>query len=354
MIDNVTLYGFDWYTIGLVSVYNAHVINNRITGVWYNGITGSIFYGVAVVNDSAHVFVHNNYATRERHLFVCVGYTYIADKYYGVPFDVVVSSNIAVGMEYGDGGSSYAYEHHGQGFHIVIENNIANGCYAGCNIEGSNVLVQNNKFYNCEVAGVIIGDAMTVSYVTIQNNMISGVVPRYVTAPRYAGILFDENHVTLSTGILISNNLIQFYNKPAIYMSGYPASNISIKGNMIVQTSSYNEYAVILNSSQASYRNDFSENTLIDCLKGIATAGVGAWDIHGNTIEGRSSATYGIVISDTADIDIIGNIISGFTTIIDGIGSPTIRAFCMNYSDDGSISAGVTITKSLYNVIASI
>lgn len=205
-VNNCVINAFDWYSIGVISSRCVNVLGNNITGVFYNGVTGTIFYGIAVMNDSYSVIVANNHATKERHLYVNSAYM-AANAYYGTPFDIVVTSNIAIGMMGSGDGTSFAYEHHGSGFGIIIANNIARGCYSGANIEGGGVLVTGNRFDACEVAGVIIGDAYQTSTIAVTNNFINSILGdnSHFATHKHGNIVV--NNINLgSSGIFITNN----------------------------------------------------------------------------------------------------------------------------------------------------
>ena len=324
--------------------------------MWYDGSVGDIFYGIAIVNDSSHIIVAENYCNRERHLFVCVAYTYGALAYYGVPFDVVVENNIAVGMEYGGYGVSYAYEHHGQGYHILIQNNIANGCYAGCNIEGTHVVVQNNKFYNCEVAGIILGDAINISFNLIQNNFISVVNPKYFSSSQgYGGILFDPTHVTYANDINITNNYILYDGYPAINCySIMPFYNCNISDNCIECTNdSSTSYAVVLSASEKLRSNTFCNNKILSCTNGISVYGAGKWVLKDNVIEGNSNGFNALVFAATAASYVLSNFIKNMVNGINGLNSPTIDCACFNFITGHTnwiVTANITVTTNTYNV----
>lgn len=169
-INKCNLTGFDWYSIGVVSSIETTVSNNKIYGVFYNGVTGNIFYGVAVVSSSNWVNVTGNYAEMVRHLFVCTAYTV---GFYGQPHNVVVTNNNAYNMMgYGDG-ASYAYEHHGWGIDIIIANNTADTCFSGVNVEGPYVTVSGNIIKNYKNAGIIIGpEVQQLVNVKVEGNNI--------------------------------------------------------------------------------------------------------------------------------------------------------------------------------------
>lgn len=358
IINHVTLVGFDWYSVGLVSTYNALVDGNNITGVYYDGSTGSIFYGVAVVNDCCHINVVNNYCTKERHLFVCVGYSAGPLGYMGIPYHVNVANNIAIGMMYDGGGVSYAYEHHGQGLYINIHDNIAAGCYAGVNIEGSNVTVENNTLYDCEVAGIIMGDAVNVSYIKISNNVIKP--PKNLNpsvAGTRCGIWFNSTHVITADFIEISGNVIYYDKYNGIYMNDYPLLDSVISNNTFISVDfgATLVYAARLHCTYNYRENTFENNTILNAQGGIDVYG-GRWVIKNNTICGSrlNTANYAMVMrAAAAAIKVIANVIDHFVYGIGGIGSPTIEAAAFNTFEGtgaGSFKQGVTITNENYNL----
>ena len=350
-VRNCKLTGFDWYSIGVTSVFNAFIESNNISGVWYDGATGSIFYGIAIVNDTFNAVVTNNIVRKERHLFVCVSYT--GNTYYGVPVNVDVGNNIAYGMEDGGGGISYAYEHHGAGTHIVIHDNIAMGCYSGANIEGNNVDVINNRFIWCEVAGVIIGDASWIAYVNIKGNIITPVVSHgYVSALNRAGILLEASNVVTMYQINISDNVIVTNAYPAIYIeSSVPIRYLDISNNQMINTDdSNNIVAIHLNNSVLNY--NAIRNNLIENFYEALNVVTGKWVIKDNTMIGHTSSPYTIVIRTSDDIEILGNTAKSFAKFIGGIGSPTIPVAAFNSfkGSAGDFKENITITTESDNV----
>lgn len=242
-INKCNLTGFDWYSVGVVSSIETTVSNNKIYGVFYNGVTGTIFYGVAIVSSSNWVNVIGNYAEMVRHLFVCTAYTI---GFYGQPHNIVVTNNNAYNMMgYGEG-ASYAYEHHGWGIDVVIANNTADTCYSGINIEGPYVIVCGNTIKNYKIAGVIIGpEAQALVNVKIEGNSIG---PSKSGAD---GCIVFENTAEMKNVSISGNEM--FYNSSdcdAINQKTNTAG-ATITGNTITDLDSVNggRYGIYLNGA---------------------------------------------------------------------------------------------------------
>lgn len=338
------VFGFDWYSIGVVSSYNVHVTGNTIKGVYYDGVTGTTFYGIAVMNDSAHVVVNANIATRCRHLYVNSGYTTL---FKGAPAAVDVVGNLAYSMEIGSG-ASYAYEHHGTGNYINITGNVAIGCYSGANIEGSNINISDNYFVQNQIAGVIIGDCYSVTNVHVNNNVIHEPDPNYFPGASTGGIYFTS--VTLSgSNITITNNKIRYKTGQAIYMSsGSEWDYVIIKNNSMIRYGSNNIYACFLETTSPG-RCVFSNNALYQTKYGIRTAG--NWLINNNEFFGEASGDSAIVVSDSNKAIIISNYAEGFSYFLRALAAITIAIAAHNTSLCTTfIHSNVTVTTSSYNV----
>ncbi len=175
-IRNCKIYGIDHYGIEINSSINGEVRSNFIKGVFYDSTSGTIFYGIIVMNSSQYVNVVNNIGHKNRHLVVCTANTGGAG-YFGQPMFINVEGNIFHDAESGDAGRSYAFENHGFGRFINWRNNIANGCYAGFRIEnGSNNIVSGNIIRNYAYSGLIIGgNGQGATNLRIEGNEISGM-----------------------------------------------------------------------------------------------------------------------------------------------------------------------------------
>lgn len=234
-INKCNLTGFDWYSIGIVSTIETTVSNNKIYGVFYKGITGTIFYGVAVVSSSDWVNVIGNYAEMVRHLFVCTSYTI---GFYGQPHNVVVTNNNAYNMMgYGDG-ASYAYEHHGWGIDVVIANNTADTCYSGICIEGPYVVVCGNTIKNYKIAGVIIGpESQVLVNVKVEGNSIG---PSKSGAD---GCIVFRNTAEMKNVVVSENEIVYSSSDCIAIIQETSTTGATISGNTIVDTNNnFDEY----------------------------------------------------------------------------------------------------------------
>lgn len=288
-VRNCKINGFDWYSIGVVSSLNTIITNNRIVGTWYNGVTGTTFYAIAVMNNSQWISVYNNYATKVRHLFVCSGYTV---AYYGQPHQVNVIGNIAYNMMASGGGRSYAYEHHGSGQDINIIGNIADSCYSGVNIEGAYVNVSNNVIRNAYKEGIGIGDAFRIYQVSVHDNIIHSIINADQTpnASIYVygssgelrnnidiydnKIIYDAsitrgvwvNCVGSDKSVTVRNNNIEY-----LGIGTLPAIMFSTSGVAINNTIKSNRGIV-------SHGNSIINNNIIRCTSGESGFGIDLYD----------------------------------------------------------------------------
>lgn len=230
--DNV-----DEYCVGVQSSIRGEVSHNRIRGVFYDGVTGSIFYAVAVVAASQWVRVHSNHAERVRHLFVCTA----GSGDLGAPRFITVTGNVAENMMGGDAGRSYAFEHHGVGEAIVIANNVIDGCYSGFSCKGPGVTFANNEIRNWyQYAVYITSDIVDARDILITGNRIKDRSLESGGSGSAKAIFGDLTNATTVRNIVISDNVIDAdsVGNPAVQLSGaVTAQGVVLRDNTITWTS---------------------------------------------------------------------------------------------------------------------
>jgi uncharacterized cupin superfamily protein len=134
----------DQYCVYVRSSIRGDVSHNRMRGVFYDGVTGTIFYGILLSSATQWVRVHANHGEMLRHLVVTSAAT--ADP--GAPRHITVTGNVAQNMMAGGAGRSWAYEHHGVGENIIFSGNVADGCYGGFVTRGPGVSFIGNTVRN--------------------------------------------------------------------------------------------------------------------------------------------------------------------------------------------------------------
>lgn len=206
----------DTYQVECSSSIIGSINKNRFTGVYYDGVTGTIFYGIAVVDCSQWVEIAGNIGNKVRHLVVTICRS-SGQGFYGQPHFINIHHNISYDSMAGGGGRSYAYEQHGFGRFVVWDANQAHGCYAGFNIDGgSDNAFINNQITGYGYQGVIVGEAGTktrnllVANNTIDNytGEVTSGLPcgiRLEVSDEMSGITIQDNVLTNCTSIALPN-----------------------------------------------------------------------------------------------------------------------------------------------------
>lgn len=158
LIENVTVEGQQQYQIEINSCLRGRINNATCNGVYYDGVTGNIFYGISIMNCSTDITVTSAFGQRNRHLVVTTA-NQTGQGYYGEPCDISVIGCSQKDSQSGAGGRSFAYEVHGFGRNVLFIGCTADGCYSFIKIEnGRGCQVSACSVRNYEFAAVIIGD----------------------------------------------------------------------------------------------------------------------------------------------------------------------------------------------------
>lgn len=178
VVRNCTLLNLDQYACEISSCLKFSIHHNRIRGTFYDGVTGLIFYAIALLDSCQYFTVSNNQGSRSRHLVITTAASAGQGRWGQCMFGVI-HSNVAEDCMAGGAGRSYAYEMHGTGQHLLWANNIANGCYSFMRIEGgSDSQVIGGGCNGYAFQGLIIGGTGN----TVRNIDIRGVFLNNYTA----------------------------------------------------------------------------------------------------------------------------------------------------------------------------
>lgn len=202
----------DTYQVELASSILGFVKNNRFTGVFYDGVTGTVFYGIAVLDCTQWVEIAGNIGDKVRHLVITSSRT-SGQGFFGQPYFINIHHNISFDSMAGGGGRSYAFESHGFGRYTVWNANQAHGCYAGFNADGGeDILFCNNQITGYAFQGIIVGEPGTkAKNIAIINNTVdnyTGEVTaglpcavRLEVSDEMSNILIENNKLTNCTSI---------------------------------------------------------------------------------------------------------------------------------------------------------
>lgn len=190
-VRNCNFINLDQYALEASSSIRFWVSQNNFRGTFYDGVTGTIFYAIALVDACQYFLVGENQGARSRHLVVTTAAS-AGQGCWGQCMFGVIHDNVVEDCMAGGSGRSYAYEMHGTGQHLAWANNIANGCYSFMRIEGgSDSQVIGGGCNGYAYQGLIIGGTGQ----TVRNIDIRGVRLHNYTAEvggLAAGIRFES------------------------------------------------------------------------------------------------------------------------------------------------------------------
>ena len=183
-VVNCDLTNLDQYSIEISSSIRFAVHHNEIRGTFYDGVTGTIFYGIVLLDACQYFIVHSNRGSRVRHLAVTTAAS-AGQGRWGQPMFGIIGLNVAHDCMAGGAGRSFAYEVHGTGQHLQWLGNEANGCYSFMRIEaGSDIQVHGGGCNGYAFQGLILGG----SGETLKRIHVSGVRLANYTAEVTAGV----------------------------------------------------------------------------------------------------------------------------------------------------------------------
>lgn len=240
-IRNNTFSAQDYYQVECSSSIIGRIQNNNFTGVFYDGVTGTIFYGIAVLNSSQWIDVSGNIGNKVRHLVVTTSAT-SGQGVYGQPLFINIHHNICRDAMAGGNGRSFAFEQHGFGRYINWEGNEAHGCYSGFRLEAG---VDNSLIGNIVAGyahqGIIVGNGYAkVRNCLVQGNNVSGytgeVTAGVPAAFRLEGSLEVKDLFVIGNNfskVAVGNNGVAFSLAGATtHVSSYFSNNVASTGTV--------------------------------------------------------------------------------------------------------------------------
>jgi hypothetical protein len=285
------------------------VTNNMFYGVYYDGVTGTIFYGVFVGDSSQYINIGDNIFERVRHGVITSAKT-SGQNAWGQPLYINIHHNQMYDAQAGGAGRSWGFEHHGFGLYVSFNNNMVDGAYGGVNIDAAyGVEVLNNVFTNISHYGVDIGgSAKRIGNILISGNHISRET-NDIVATSY-GVFLESGIVTSATDIVISDNFIIGFDQSAsvgIYIGSTTTNyNLVVKNNTIATGASGQDadsgYGIAIYAAET----EVIGNTICNYKQGIyvnstATRAV----IKGNINRYDTSPTSGYSIYTAASHSIV-------------------------------------------------
>jgi hypothetical protein len=328
-INSCRFENMDLYECALFDTIDFDVSDNYFDGVRYV-TTGTGYYGVVLFNCCQWGTVTNNNGQELRHLVT----TSSSGSFYGQPYFVVVSNNIAVNSMAGGNTASWAYENHGFGRWIAWNNNIADSCHTGINIEKGDQIIKGNIFRNCRQNGIYFDtDGVELKNILIQGNNISKSTTESTSGGVF-GISFASSAAQVRENILIDGNIIDGFGFAGrsdfgmrVYTGSGSAKNCVISNNIFTNPNSYesSDFGLYIEQPKWSIRN----NTIRDYERAITiTPDSGGCVIDGNhievtTISSTQSALSllgnGNIVKDNIFKNVYGSISgSGILNVIEG------------------------------------
>ena len=350
-VSNCTFNYQDIYQLELTMSIKGNVTNNKFYGVYYDGVTGSIFYGITLVDSSQYINIGDNIFERVRHGAVTVSKTW-GQSGWGQPLYINIHHNQMLDAEAGGGGRSWGFEHHGFGKYISFNNNMVNGGYGGVNVDaGYQVEIFDNVFTNIWYVGIELGStALKLGNIFCSGNKISTETNE--TAVQTVGVRLD-NVSSSASDIIISNNFITGVDgntSIGVYLnSGTTTRGVVVKNNSIVTGASGQDgdsgYGITSYSSEV----DIIGNTVMNYRQGIYNQGAYT-TIKNNIVKFDTNPTTGFGIYNTAsNVVIDGNLCvrtySSIYITATSTNSVVTNNVMKSYVSAGLTDLGTTTTK---------
>lgn len=304
----------DTYQVECSSSILGGINHNRFTGVYYDGVTGTIFYGIAIVDCSQWVEVGGNIGDKVRHLVVTVCRS-SGQGFFGQPHFINIHHNISYDSMAGGGGRSYAYEQHGFGRFVVWDANQAHGCYAGFNMDGgSDNAFINNQITGYAFQGIIVGETGTKSRnVTVANNTVdnyTGEVTsglpcaiRLEVSGEMSNIVIENNKLTNCTSIASPNVGQAITVGASTVMRG-----VLFKGNYGATRLGVDSSGAYGIASVAGVSAIFEDNHLLGWRNGISAPSGASIKVLGGSVRNYTVGGTGFGLYSNADRTIFKNV----------------------------------------------
>lgn len=304
----------DTYQIECSSSILGNINNNRFTGVYYDGVTGTIFYGIAIVDCCQWVEIAGNIGDKVRHLVVTLCRS-SGQGYYGQPYFINIHHNISYDSMAGGGGRSYAFEQHGFGRFCIWDSNQAHGCYSGFNMDGgSDNAFINNQITGYAYQGIIVGEAGTKSRnVTIANNTVdnyTGEVTsglpcaiRLEVSNEMSNIVIENNKLTNCTAIASPNVGQAISVGSSTVMRG-----VLFKGNYGVTRLGVESSGTYGITSATGVSAIFEDNHLLGWRNGISVPSGASIKVLGGSVRNYTVSGTGFGLYSNADRTIFKDI----------------------------------------------
>lgn len=307
-VTGCTITGADIYCVHLSSAIRGSVIDNRMRGVHYDGVTGGIFYAVSVMNSCQWVRVNSNHAEQVRH-HTTISSNGGGQGFWGYPRFVTVVGNVAQNMQGTSPGRSWAFEHHGFGDGIVIASNVADGCYGGFCTRGPGVTFEGNVVRSWyQHALEIHSQTVDARNIIIRGNQVSDRVPG-ATNPVAIKIVLDA--ATTVRNVVVEGNVLEVDStgsevRGGIHATGTIEGGLTIERNLIAWVGDATATSWLVQSALPGTVMD--DNRIVgDVRYGIRASGARS-EVSWNRMVAASQQTIGeAVYVEAADCVVQGN-----------------------------------------------
>lgn len=267
----------DTYQVECASSILGRIKDNTFTGVFYNGVTGTVFYGICVMDGSTWVEVSGNIGDKVRHLVVTTSRS-SGQGFYGQPMFINVHHNISYDSMAGGGGRSFAYESHGFGRFVIWDSNQAHGCYSGFNLDGGrDISFINNQITGYGYQGIIVGTPGTK---LININICNNTTDNYTwevtegtpcaiklnSCDQMSNVVINSNTMTNCTAIASPNLGRGMIIEAATIMQGVDIKNNSMTTRLNKESTAY---AIIVEAGVIAM---FNNNNILGWRAGVSVA----------------------------------------------------------------------------------
>lgn len=300
----------DTYQVECASSIIGRINNNRLTGIYYDGVTGTIFYGICVMDCSQWIEVAGNIGNKVRHLVVTTART-TGQGHNGQPAFINIHHNICYDAMAGAGGRSFAYESHGFGRFNVWNANQAHGCYSGIRIEGgSDIAVISNLITGYAFQGIIIGRSdANISNVLVADNVVDNYTAE-VTAGNPAAFRLD-GALTIANLVVEGNTFTKAAKTnigSGLSLVGGSVANrgVSIRNNSLSAGDS--ESTGTACATTATFVGDLSDNHFYGWRGGVSVTTGAKVRVEGGSIRNFSAGGTGFGLYSNSDRTIFKNV----------------------------------------------